>query len=175
MLTAGALLATSACGGNATVPSGAAFAPGASSVVPVDTTSILKKLKKDVEIGSTVDPKNGDMGPRAISLVSANFGLKKGQLLVCNFDDSSGTAGEGTTIEVLDPTPRSKPVTFAQSTKIEGCDGDAITAGNDVYGAGLLSGVVSEFTKPVAQEELRFAHRGSIRRRRCILRRGVRA
>ena len=43
------------------------------------------------------------MGPRAISRVAANFGLKKGQLLVCNFDDSSGTAGNGTTIEVLNP------------------------------------------------------------------------
>jgi hypothetical protein len=147
MLTAGALLATSACGGNATVPSGVVSAPVASFIVPNDTTSILKKLTKDVEIGSTIDPKNGDMGPRAISLVSGNFGLKKGQLLVCNFDDSTGTAGNGTTIEVLDPAPSSKPVTFTQNTKIEGCDGDAITAGNDVYGAGLLSGIVSEFTQ----------------------------
>jgi hypothetical protein len=147
MLTAGALLATSACGGNATVPSGVVSAPVASSIVPNDTTSILKKLTKDVEIGSTIDPKNGDMGPRAISLVSGNFGLKKGQLLVCNFDDSTGTAGNGTTIEVLDPAPSSKPVTFTQNTKIEGCDGDAITAGNDVYGAGLVSGIVSEFTE----------------------------
>jgi hypothetical protein len=147
MLTAGALLATSACGGNATVPSGVVSAPVASSIVPNDTTSILKKLTKDVEIGSTIDPKNGDMGPRAISLVSGNFGLKKGQLLVCNFDDSAGTAGNGTTIEVLDPAPSSKPVTFTQNTKIEGCDGDATTAGNDVYGAGLVSGIVSEFTE----------------------------
>jgi hypothetical protein len=147
MLTAGALLATSACGGNATVPSGVVSAPVASSIVPNDTTSILKKLTKDVEIGSTIDPKNGDMGPRAISLVPGNFGLKKGQLLVCNFDDSTGTAGNGTTIEVLDPAPSSKPVTFTQNTKIEGCDGDAITAGNDVYGAGLVSGIVSEFTQ----------------------------
>jgi hypothetical protein len=38
-------------------------------------------------------------------------------------------------------------VTFTQNTKIEGCDGDAITAGNDVYGAGLVSGIVSEFTQ----------------------------
>jgi hypothetical protein len=70
MLTAGALFATSACGGNTTVPSGVRRRRprrGASSVVPNDTTSILKKLTKDVEIGSTVDPKNGDMGPRAIS------------------------------------------------------------------------------------------------------------
>ena len=148
MLIAGALFATSACGGNTTVPTGATSqisAPGASSIVPNDTTSILKKLTKDVEIGSTVDPKNGDMGPRAISLVRSTFGLKKGQLLVCNFDDSAGTAGKGTTIEVLDPNPHSKPVTFTQSTKVEGCDGDAITEANQVYGAGMLSGLVSQF------------------------------
>ena len=158
LLTAGALLATSACGGNTAVPSGVAgsnsgsqvssasrASAGGSSVVPNDTTSILKKLTKDVEIGSTIDPKNGDMGPRAISLARATFGLKKGQLLVCNFDDSAGTAGNGTTIEVLDPDPHSKPVTFTQSTKIEGCDGDAVTATNQVYGAGLVSGLVSRF------------------------------
>ncbi|MFY9665554.1 MAG: hypothetical protein WAK19_14020, partial [Candidatus Cybelea sp.] len=100
-----------------------ASAPGTGAVVPDDTTSILKKLTKDVEIGSTVDKKNGDMGPRAISLVRSTFGLKKGQLLVCNFENSTGTAGKGTTIEVLNPVPHSKPVTFTQSTKLEGCDG----------------------------------------------------
>ncbi|MFY9718308.1 MAG: hypothetical protein WAK16_01580, partial [Candidatus Cybelea sp.] len=66
--------------------------------------------------------------------------LKKGDLLVCNFDDSSGKAGEGTTIEVLDPKAGSKPVTFAQSSDIKGCDGDAITTGNQVYATGLTSG-----------------------------------
>jgi hypothetical protein len=147
MLTAGALFATSACGGNATVPSGVLSAPGASSAVPNDSISILKKLTKDVEIGSTVDPKNGDMGPRAISLARATFGLKKGQLVVCNFDDSAGTVGKGTTIEVLNPDPHSKPVTFTQSAKLEGCDGDAITATNQVYGAGLVSGLVSRFNQ----------------------------
>jgi hypothetical protein len=147
MLTAGALFATSACGGNTTVPSGVVSAPGTSSVVPNDTTSILKKIIKDVEIGSTVDRKNGDTGPRAISQARSTFGLKKGQLLVCNFDDSAGTAGKGTTIEVLDPDPHSKPVTFTQSTKIGGCDGDAATATNQVYGAGLVSGLVSRFNQ----------------------------
>jgi hypothetical protein len=147
MLVAGVLFATSACGGTGTVPPGEqVFAPSASSIVPVDTTSILKKLTKDVEIGSTVDPKNGDMGPRAVTLVRATFGLKQGQLLVCNFDDSAGTAGKGTTIDVLDPRPHSKPATFAQSTKIEGCDGDAITANNQVYGTGLISGRAAQFT-----------------------------
>ncbi|MGC9992754.1 MAG: hypothetical protein ABSD52_10235 [Candidatus Cybelea sp.] len=149
MLIAGALFATSACGGNTAVPTGGAqvSAPGASAIVPNDTTSILKKLTKDVEIGSTVDPKNSDTGPRAISVARSTFGLKKGQLVVCNFDDSAGTAGKGTTIEVLDPDPHSKPVTFTQSTKIEGCDGDAVTATNQLYGAGLVSGLVSRFNQ----------------------------
>ncbi|MGB8625320.1 MAG: hypothetical protein WCD03_04080 [Candidatus Cybelea sp.] len=148
LLTAGVLLATSACGGNTTVPAGATqvSAPSASAIIPDDTTSILKKLTKDVEIGSTVDRKNGDMGPRAISVARATFGLKQGQLVVCNFADSAGTAGKGTTIEVLDPKPHSKPTAFTQSTKIEGCDGDATTATNQVYGAGQVSRLVSQFT-----------------------------
>jgi hypothetical protein len=149
MLIAGALFATSACGGSGTVPSytSQVFAPGANSIVPDDTTSILKKLTKDVEIGSTVDPKNGDTGPRAISVARSTFGLKKGQMLVCNFDDAAGTAGKGTTVEVLNPRQHSKPVTFTQSAKIEGCDSDAITAENQVYGAGFVSALLSQFTQ----------------------------
>jgi hypothetical protein len=38
-------------------------------------------------------------------------------------------------------------VTFTQSGKLEGCDGDAITATNQVYGAGLVSGLVSRFNQ----------------------------
>ncbi len=146
---AGVLLATSACGGNTAVPIGPKEVPalGASSIAPaVDNTSILKKLTKTVQIGSTVDRKNGDMGPRAISVARSTFGLKKGQLLVCNFADSSGTPGKGTTLEVLNPVPHSKPVAFTTNTKLQGCDGDAITATNQVYGAGQLSGVVPQFT-----------------------------
>jgi len=147
MLAAGALFATSGCGANTTVPTGGAFVAGASSVGADDSTSILKKLTKDVEIGSTIDPKNGDTGPRALSLVRATFGLKKGQILVCNFDNSAGTAGKGTTIEVFNPEPNSKAVTFTQNSKVEGCDGDAVTATNQVYATALTSGLVSQFTQ----------------------------
>lgn len=150
MLIAGALFATSACGGNTAVPTGVTQSfsgspAGVGSIVPNDNTSILKQLTKDVEIGSTVDRKNGDMGPRAIALVRSTFKLKKGQLLVCNFSDAAGNAGKGTTIEVLNPRPHSKPTTFAQNDKLEGCDGDAITATNEVYAAGQLSGVAPQF------------------------------
>lgn len=148
MLIAGMCFVTAGCAVSTGVPTGAAErSSGASYVLAIDTHSILKKLTKEVEIGSTVDPKNGDTGPRAISLVRSTFGLKAGQLLVCNFDDAAGTAGKGTTIEVLDPTPHSKPVRFTQSSKIEGCDGDAITEANQIYGAGMLSGLVPQFTQ----------------------------
>ena len=146
MLMAGALFATSACGGYSTVPNASqAAARRANPIAADDSTSILKKLTKDVEIGSTIDPKNGDMGPRAISLVRSTFGLKKGQLLVCNFDDSAGNAGKGTTIEVLDPKPHSKPATFTQNAKLAGCDGDAITEANQVYASGFTSGVATQY------------------------------
>jgi hypothetical protein len=159
VLIAGTLLATSACGGNAAVPNAAQVSvPGAASIVPNDTTSILKKLTKDVQIGSTVDAKNGDMGPRAISLVRSTFGLQKGQLLVCNFEDSSGAAGKGTTIEVLNPKPHSKPATFTQNTKVEGCDGDSVTEANQVYAAGKLSGFVSQFDQTGSLKKSFSAH-----------------
>ncbi len=154
LLALSALLATPACGGTGTVPSSVGtyntFAQATvddSAIAPADTTSILKKLKKDVVIGSTVDAKSGDMGSRALSQVRLTFGnLKKGQLLVCNFEDSAGKAGSGTTIEMLDTKPGSKPTRFVQSAKIEGCDGDAVSAGDNVYGSGLSSGIVEKFS-----------------------------
>lgn len=143
-------LALSACGGQITASSGAppinaGALPSAGHAAPAsDTTSILKLLKKTVVIGSTVDPTNGDTGPRAISTVPTSYGkLKKGRLLVCNFDDSSGKAGAGTTIEQLDDASKSSPATFIANAKLEGCDGDAISSVDEqVYATGLTSKVM---------------------------------
>ena len=98
-----------------------------------DTTSVLKLLKRNVEIGSTVDPGNGDQAPYGIAIVPGKKGLTKGQLLACNIADQGGTAGNGTTIEVLDPTPGSSPATFAHSPSIAGCDGVTIDSLNTVF------------------------------------------
>ncbi len=150
------LLAASGCAAHAVPPAdGANSALKISSLPagdsrPVDKTSILKGLKKDVAIGSTVDAKNGDKGPRSIYIVpksNLHGVLKKGQLLVCNFEDSAGGPGKGTTIEVLNPTPSSSPVRFFQSEVIEGCDGDAIFDDGTVYGAGLTSGKIAEINR----------------------------
>lgn len=156
MATAVIILATSACG-TQTVPSSNAFdaAPQGSSALqiaarPADSTSILKQDTKDVVIGSTVDTKNGDEGPRAITVATCKCTgkLKEGQLLICNFEDSSGASGNGTTMEILNPKPSSKPVRFAQNDNLKGCDGDAIQPHNGaVYGTGITSNKVVEFTK----------------------------
>ena len=63
-------------------------------------------------------------------------------MLVCNFENSSGTAGEGTTIEQFDAVSNSKATTFVQNSKIEGCDGDAIDGSNNVYATGFTSKVM---------------------------------
>lgn len=146
-----ALLLLGGCGGNAGIPmnrqiSGAAL-PVSRSESPADTTSILKKLTNDVLIGSTIDPTNGDTGPRALSGVPVNYGLKKGQLLVCNFADSSGSPGQGTTIDVFDPKPSTNASTFVKNSKILGCDGVAASFGNQVYAAGQTSKVVAWFNQ----------------------------
>ncbi|MBV9056539.1 MAG: hypothetical protein JO351_07875, partial [Candidatus Eremiobacteraeota bacterium] len=153
LVVVAALLATSACGGNNSVPS-AGFAGNSTSqaqnrIAPanVDTTSILKRLKKSVVIGSTVDPTNGDMGPTSIYIAGTTLGkLKKGQLVVCNYADSSGTAGNGTTTEILGPQANSQPVTFVADARIKGCDGDALSSGNYMYAAGHTSGLLAAFT-----------------------------
>lgn len=151
-----AILVLSACSQSNTVPASTsnALTPQSSSAGPDDSTSILKQDTKNVVIGSTVDPSNGDKGPHGISIVKANISpLKKGQLVVCNFEDSSGTPGNGTTIEVLNPTQSSSPSRFAQSNDVKGCSGVAASSQSDyIYGAGLSSGLLVPFnTKGVEQ------------------------
>ncbi|MBV9719625.1 MAG: hypothetical protein JOZ77_09905 [Candidatus Eremiobacteraeota bacterium] len=155
LIATGALLvALAACNGNSAVPSSQSGAQtGARQTVAesnaaqpaVDTTSILKKLTKDVVIGTTIDPTNGDMGPRGLSVIQLDYHFKKGQLLVCNFDDKTGAPGKGTTIDLFNPQPSSSPQTVVQSSDIEGCDGTTPTSNNDVYATGLTSHLLTGF------------------------------
>jgi hypothetical protein len=155
LVAAGLLLATACSGQNATLPSaGGASMPSAGAVAladtlqPADSTSILKKLTKTVQIGSTVDPKNGDQGPHSLQMATLSAGkIKKGDLLICDFSDKSGTAGNGESVELLSSTAGSKPSTFVQSSTVQGCDGAAIMSSGDntVYVTGLTSKNDCEF------------------------------
>jgi hypothetical protein len=152
LLVVGMLLAASGCGGNGAVPMNSSannpapqlsYSSGTDVSPDTDNTSILKKLTKDVVIGSTVDPTNGDTGPRTIARAGVSYGkLQKNQLEVCNFANVAGNAGNGTTLDVLDPQPGSSPTTFVQDARIKGCVGNALSGGNFTYAGGMTSGHV---------------------------------
>ena len=138
-----------ACSSHALPPANAGIGSALGYLRPADSTSILDKLTKNVLIGSTVDERNGDKAPRALSIAPCDCNgsrLTQGQLVVCNFDNKAGVAGEGTTVEALNPKPKSKPLRFAQSGTIKGCDGAAITSINEVYATGLTSGQIVQFS-----------------------------
>jgi hypothetical protein len=84
----------------------------------------LAKSGKITNIGSTIDPINGDQNPYGLTLAPATKGLMTaGDLVVCNFNDGpTNTQGLGTTIVGLHPTAGSKPYRIAQSPDLQGCN-----------------------------------------------------
>ena len=143
-LAAVAVLAASACSlGSAVAPAPpSSLTPLSRAAAPGDSTSILKQLKRNVVIGSSVDSGNGDKGPRGVSLVHFTYGLKKNQLAVCNFENAAGSAGKGTTVEIFDPKPGSSPTSLAQSAKLEGCSDTVVDTNNGVWATAVTSGLL---------------------------------
>jgi hypothetical protein len=135
--------ACNAGGTNQSVPStsGSSFSAGSSNEVQpnVDHTSILKMLTKQSVIGSTVDPTNGDQNPYGLVYVAKKpFGtslLKKGDLVVCNFNDQANVQGNGTTVEYMTSTAGSSPKRLAQSSKLKGCASLVINSFDEVFAA----------------------------------------
>jgi hypothetical protein len=102
-----------------------------------NSTSILKLLTKQIVIGSTIDPVNGDKSPAGLTIIpKASGNLKKDALVACNSANKSGTAGQGSTLEQLAPTAGAKVARFVQSSDLLGCAGVAFAAGQTlVYAA----------------------------------------
>jgi|SRR5580692_12778387 hypothetical protein len=103
------------CGGRANpLPGGSTYAssavaPTLAAFGPADETSILKLDKKQVAIGSTIDPKYHQLNPYGLAVAPKNSGpLAKGDLVVCNFNDKQNVQGTGFTIVALHPSPGSK-------------------------------------------------------------------
>jgi hypothetical protein len=107
-------------------PAGAArrvaIPPPPGAFYSADRTAVLPKLTKETTIGSTVDPLNGDVNPYGLTIAPAGGGsISKGDLVVCNFNDSNNIQGLGTTLEVLHPTPGSQPTHLAADPTLTGC------------------------------------------------------
>lgn len=106
-------------------------------------TSVLKMLTNQQIVSSTIDPANGDTHPSGLVYVkSAPFGghaVKKGDLVVCNYSDSNGVAGNGTTLEVMASTPGSSPKTYVQDPKVKGCASLVINSYDQIYSSDSIA------------------------------------
>ncbi len=96
--------------------------------------SVIGQLATMTKIGSTVDVGTGagagDTNPYGLAIAPITAGsMTAGDLIVCNFNNASGMAGAGTTIEDIKPVAGSKPVRIAQAADLAGCNSLAINPG----------------------------------------------
>lgn len=104
--------------------------------LPDATTSILKTLKKQVVIGSTIDPKLHQLNPYGLTVAPATTGdFQKGDLVVCNFNAKSNVQGTGYTIVALHPKPGSKPLLVSDGKMLLGCAALALGPADDIWAA----------------------------------------
>lgn len=101
---------------------------------PAAPTSVISQLATMTTIGSTVDVGTGagagDTNPYGLAIAPITAGsMTAGDLVVCNFNNATGTAGAGTTIEDIKPVAGSKPVRIAQGADLAGCNSLAINPG----------------------------------------------
>src|SRR5580693_3597720 len=89
--------------------------------------SVMKQLKKQVVIGSTVDPANGAQNPYGLTVAPITAGkFKAGDLVVCNFNTKSNVQGTGRSIVALHPVPHSSPMHVSSDKTLVGCDALAL-------------------------------------------------
>ncbi len=103
-----------------------------------DGDSVLRRLDDQKTIGSTV-PANGDQNPYGLDVAKATAGkIQRGDLVVCNFNDSANVQGTGTTIVALHPHPGSTSLLVAQDPSLLGCTEVALSP-NDVIWASAFA------------------------------------
>jgi hypothetical protein len=129
VVVTGALAAAPAVGSAARLPQ-PPRGVGQSAVGHVP--SIVRQLGHIVTIGSTVDPMNGDQNPYGLAIAPVTAGkMTAGDLVVCNFNDGLNIQGLGRTIEVLHPTPGSKPARLVADDRLTGCNAISMTTTAD--------------------------------------------
>lgn len=136
---------------------------GAPLARPDKAVSILKQLKKQTVIGSSVDPVNGASNPYGLTVApSTNGKLTAGDLVICNFNGKSGQQGSGKSIVALHPTAGSKPIHLSQNQVILGCDALALSPDDTIWAAAMVANdnpllsstgkfLVNIFGKPLSQ------------------------
>jgi len=101
-----------------------------------DNSSILRTLGTITTIGSTVDPVNADANPYGLDIAPVTAGLlHKGDLVVCNFNDTAGTEGLGTSLIALHPHPGATPARISGSASLTGCTALAMAPNDNIWAA----------------------------------------
>jgi len=137
-----AAMAASGCHGASMIPaqSAGSAAQPLGQTLPDNSVSILKMLTKQVVIGSTVDSKFHQLNPYGLTVAPASTGdFKKGDLVVCNFNDKANVQGTGFTIVALHPKPGSKPLLVSSSKTLVGCNALALSTGDDIWAAAFTA------------------------------------
>jgi hypothetical protein len=102
--------------------------------------SFLKQLKKQVVIGSTLDPVNGAQNPYGLTIAPSTSGaFTAGDLVVCNFNAKSNVQGTGKSIIALHPTPGSAPTHVSSDATLKGCDALALSPGDTIWAASMVA------------------------------------
>lgn len=138
-----AVLAMAGCVGRSNLlPGGSMYSVAAPAGHPIgeDDTSILKLLTKQVVIGSTVDPKFGQLNPYGLTVAPSTAGdFTKGDLVVCNFNDKKNVQGTGFTVVALHPKPGSKPLLVSSSRTLLGCAALALSPSDDIWASSFVA------------------------------------
>jgi hypothetical protein len=135
-------IAAAACSGS----SGSNSADGGGPEGGSTETPFIGKLKITT-IGSTVDPMNGDANPYGLAVAPITSGaMTAGDLVICNFNDKANVQGNGTTIEILHPTPGSKPTRFVQDPNLKGCAALAPDSQDNPWAASFSSNLAPFYT-----------------------------
>jgi hypothetical protein len=133
-----AVLTAAGCRAGGMVPSQAAGATSQSLGLaqPDKYYSILKQLKREVVIGSTIDPKLHQLNPYGLTVAPITAGaFTKGDLVVCNFNDKANVQGTGYTIVALHPAPGSKPRLVSDDKTLVGCNALALGSDDTIWAA----------------------------------------
>jgi hypothetical protein len=106
----------------------------ADDVDPPDGPSILATLSTETTIGSTVDPVTGDQNPYGLDIAPTDSGsIHRGDLVVCDFNDSANVQGTGNAIIALAPQPGSSPRPVVTNAALLGCTENVQTGDGTIW------------------------------------------
>lgn len=113
-----------------------------SAMVTVNPSILSLLAAASITTIGPVSASNGDDNPYGLAIAPAAAApIAKGDLLVCNFNDSAQVQGNGTTIIGLHPQAGATPYLIAQSAMLKGCNALIALADDSISAAAWTSGL----------------------------------